>query len=349
MHVHKSVYFDYFFFISTSIFLALGSIGIYREAFLYLAMANGVTALGYKLIQNSRIEIPKNFYLYFVFILTLFLHTIILNGNLYFCWLFASGLIQWLVGYNFKEIFSKYFMYALTILGLLMGSLYFYSTVYPIEIPNLVSLFAPATETFKHSNIGDLWAVILIGLFYNYTKRPSKAYIPLFLFGAYFLTVSYSRTAVLSLLLGILFIYFKTKREVFFKKYLSYILLFCSLVFVYISSSKTLVYSRPFFFDAIAGLYKYPLGTGLGNFGIVSLKTNLAHNIIFEIVSALGIFSVVFIYWLYIEVISLFKTRAINIEAAAIFLAILVNFSFNTTYIIPSFIWIWFVTLGLTR
>ena len=345
MHVHKNVYFDYFFFISTSIFLALGSIGIYREAFLYLAMANGVTALGYKLIQNSRIEIPKNFYLYFVFILTLFLHTILLNGNLYFCWLFASGLIQWLVGYNFKEIFSKYFMYALTILGLLMGSLYFYSTVYPIEIPNLVSLFAPATETFKHSNIGDLWAVILIGLFYNYTKRPSKAYIPLFLFGAYFLTVSYSRTAVLSLLLGILFIYFKTKREAFFKKYLSYILLFCCLVFVYISSSKTLVYSRPFFFDAIAGLYKYPLGTGLGNFGLVSLKTNLAHNIIFEIVSAMGLFSVFFVYWFTNLIREFLKKSSNNVEYASMLLVIFVTFLFNTTYTIPSFVWIVFLVL----
>jgi hypothetical protein len=339
--------FDYFFLIITAVLLALGSIGVFSEAFLFLGVVNAVIALGYKLSMNGKIGFPKNYFLYIVFLLTLLVHTYFAEGKFLFFWIFFSGGLLWLEVYNLKKIFSQYFTSMLIILGVLMGILYFYSLRNPIVLPNLVSLFAGTTNLIKHSNIGDLWAIVLIPILYKLIKNKSKIYIPLLLLGIYFLVVSYSRTAIVSLSVGIVCLF---KNDIFKSEYRKASgILFVGIVilFIYFGLSKTTLLSRPYFLQAIMGLFKYPLGTGMGNFNLISHDSNLVHNIFLEILSGMGIFSIFFFAWIYKVLKRITISKQVDNVMVAIFLATLTDFCFNTTYTIPGFMWIWFVVLGL--
>lgn len=340
---------DYCFLISTSILLALGSIGVYREVFILLGAINALAALGYKLIHKGRVEIPKTFFLYILFLTILLIHTQIMGGKFIFFWLFLSGGLVWIEVYNFKNLFAQYFNSILIIMGLLMGVLYFYSLSFPVILPNLVSLFSAPTSLIKHSNIGDLWAVILTSVFFLLSRKRSIFYIPIFIIGVYFLAISYSRSALVSLAVGVLYIFQKSESQKLFRKFFIFSLLGVVILIIYSSMSKTVLLSRPYFLQAIIGFAQYPLGTGMGNFSYVSSASNLVHNIVLEVFSGMGIFSIVFIVWLYKVLRSLFTSHNISIEAVAIFLVVLIDFCFNTTYTIPAFVWIWFFALGLIQ
>ena len=110
--------------------------------------------------------------------------------------------------------------------------------------------------------------------------------------------------------------------------------------------------------QGIVGIYKYPLGVGVGNYKIITLDrtTNIfratsfspmAHNIIIEIISGLGIFAISFIFWL-VEVINyVFKKNNNNNNLwAAVFLGLSINFLFDFTYFIPTMVWLWLISLG---
>jgi hypothetical protein len=338
---------DYFFLISTSTFLALGGIGVFSEAFLLLGTVNAIIALGCKILLNGKVEFPKNYFLYIIFLLTLLIHTYFTGGKFLFFWLFLSGGLLWLEVYNFKEVFSKYFSSLLIILGILMGILYFYSLGNPIVLPNLVSLFAGTTGLIKHSNIGDLWAIVLIPILYKLTKDKSKIYIPLMLVGIYFLSISYSRAAIVSLSVGIVYLF---KDDIFKKNYRKrFGILFTGIIilFIYFGLSKTILLSRPYFLQALLGLFQYLLGTGMGNFPLISYDSNLVHNIFLEILSGMGVFSIFFFVWMYRVIKNVILSKQVNNVAVAIFLAVLADFCFNTTYTIPGYIWIWFLALGI--
>ena len=338
---------DYFFLVSTVVFLALGCIGIYGELFLLLGIVNAVVALGYKIFRTSKLQIPPTLSLYALFLFVLLIHTYLTGGNMTFLWILLSGGLVWLEIFNFKKIFSRYFTPILIILGILMGGLYFYSLSFPTGPSGLVSLFSAPTGIMKHGDIGDLWAIILVDVFYLFSKKRQFFYLPLFVIGAYFLAISYSRSALLALAVGIFYVFQKSGSREKLKNILIIFLLCITALFIYAGLSKTVLFSRPYFWYAIAGIIKYPLGTGLGNFSVLNAGTNLVHDIILEMFSGMGIFSVFFIVWLYKVLKNIFTSRNINIEAAAVFLAILIDFSFITTYTIPAFIWLWFMSLAL--
>lgn len=338
---------DYFFLISTFVVLALGSIGIERGTVIWIGIAITVAAIGNKLIQNGSVAIPKYFYLYALFVATLLVHTVLTKGDISFFWMFLSGGFFWLEVFNYKDLFSKYWAYFLVALGALMGILYFYSLYSPVGIPDLVSLFSPGSELIKHSGIGDLWAVVLVVAFYLYQKNRSVILLPIILVGLYFVTVSFSRTALVSVVTGILFIQIKSGFSGKFKKELAICFAVLIGIFLYMGVFKTVIFSRPYFFQALASFPKFPFGTGIGNFTLISYDSNLVHNIVLEVFSGLGIFSMIFIAWIYLEIKMLFKKESLNILAAAIFIAVFTNFCFNATYVIPAFVWIWFISLGL--
>jgi hypothetical protein len=171
--------------------------------------------------------------------------------------------------------------------------------------------------------------------------------LPLFVIGAYFLAISYSRSALLALAVGIFYIFQRSGSREKLKNILIISLLCITTLFIYAGLSKTVLFSRPYFWQAIVGFVRYPLGTGLGNFSVLNAGTNLVHDIVLEMFSGMGIFSVFFIVWLYKVLKILFTAHNINIEAAAVFLAIFIDFSFITTYTIPAFIWLWFMSLAL--
>lgn len=312
-----------------------------------LGIANAAAAIGYKLLKNFRLDIPQYFYLYLVFLAVLFIHSKLVNGNLSYFRLLISGGLIWMETYNYKDLFSKYFIYLLTGLGILMGTLYFYSLFSPVNLPEQVSLFALSAPLVNHSLIGELWTLVLVIVYYLYLQKKSPLLIPLFVLGLYFLLVSFSRTAIVSLAAGAFYLHFKTDKGGAHKK--SVILLVTVLLglLLYTSIFKTVIFSRPYFTQAINGLKLFPLGTGIGNFSYISEDSNLVHNLILEMVSGMGIFSLMFIVWLALTLSRFIKDKNTEIISSAIFLTIFANFCFNATYVIPAFVWLWFISLGL--
>lgn len=338
-----------FFLISTAIFLALGSVGVFSMTFLLFGTVNAIMALGYKLLLNGDVDLPRNYFLYVIFLFILSIHTYFTNSNFLFFWIFLSGGLLWLEVYNFKEVFAQYFASILIILGILMGILYFYSLNNPIVLPNLVSLFIGTTNFVKHSNIGDLWAIILIPIIYKLFRNCSKIYIPFALIGIYFLSISYSRAAIVSLMVGIVYLFKDDLLRKNYQKMLKLLFVVLIVLFIYFGLSKTILLSRPYFLQAIVGLTKYSLGTGVGNFGLISHDSNLVHNIFLEILSGMGIFSIFFFAWICEILKRVILCKQVDGMMVAIFLAVLTNFCFNTTYTIPAFVWIWFMSLALSK
>lgn len=341
--------FDYIFFISTCVFIALGCLGIFETAVIVYGTLNAILALGYKLIKTRSIELPQNFGLYLILVLIILIHTYLLHGAYLFSWLFLSGGLYWLMVYNFNDLYAKNLTFILVTIGLLMGIIYFYSLANPISVPNLSSLFAAPTNFLKHSNLGDLWAVVLVSLSPVIISRRISTLIPIYVIGIYFMIISYSRTALVGLTVGTFYTVLQLKTN--YKKTIILILLtIMSLLFVYISLSKTTIFDRPYFWQAIVGLTKYPVGVGMGNFNKVSTLTNYVHDLPLEMVSGLGLFSIIFLAWLYGVLRRIFqKKNQINVEATGVFLTIFTVFLFDTTYTIPGMIWMLFTSLALSE
>jgi hypothetical protein len=77
--------------------------------------------------------------------------------------------------------------------------------------------------------------------------------------------------------------------------------------------------------------------------------SSVAHNIALEVLSGLGILGFVFVYWLYKVLSDLWSDKSKkNILYKSVFFALTVNFLFDSTYFIPTMLWLWFTTLGLS-
>jgi hypothetical protein len=132
-----------------------------------------------------------------------------------------------------------------------------------------------------------------------------------------------------------------------------------SLIFLFLltATGKSVFLSRDYFVQGLVGLVKHPFGAGGGNFNLISEDTgnqilwftktsSLAHNIFIEMISAVGVFATLFIY----IILKLLKSASVKKSFYWIlFIAVLVNFSFDYTYIIPTMTYLWFSFLGLSQ
>ena len=85
----------------------------------------------------------------------------------------------------------------------------------------------------------------------------------------------------------------------------------------------------------------------MGNFLFSNEKTAFAHNIVLEVVVGVGVLGVFFVAWL-IKVLLDIVRRGKSLYSA-LFVALTVNFFFDTTYYIPTMIWLWFIFLGFSQ
>ena len=178
-------------------------------------------------------------------------------------------------------------------------------------------------------------------------QKFQKWHIPLFIIGISMVLMSFSRSAILSLIVGSLYIYYKSDRMKIPQWATITILLLSAFIFLYFGIFKTTLLSRPYIFESIASLIKYPLGIGVGNFNKISVESSATHNVILEFVTGMGILSAIFIVWL-LKVYKSLKEVCVNVLYTAMFLAIFVNFLFDVTYTIPTMNWLLFSTLALT-
>ena len=340
-------YYDYIFIVISSILFVFGTSNLYENYTLPLSIASIFILLGCWLIRGIKINLPKNYILYLVFLVFLSIHTAIYGGKIVYIFLFLSGGLYWITVYNLRVTISKYFFNFLILLGIIMAGITAGSLALGLTYSNANSLFLPAEKGSLHNHLGDLWAIIITGVIYKAIQKFHIWQIPLIALGVIIIAFSLSRSAILALVVGTMYTYWQSTTKKMPKWILITTIGIASIIFIFSSSFKTTLFSRPYVGESIGSLIKYPFGIGIGNFVKASHESTSAHNVLLEIVSGMGIYSIIFIIWS-IKVLRSLVTSKNNVMYMALLLAISVNFLFDTTYIIPTMLWTWFSVLGLS-
>lgn len=345
-------------------FLAIFICGVSRESvtisFLFSIPA---ICLGLFIVskERKRVEIPKNFLIITAFVIVLAAYLFFIKEKVnpfnYLC-VFAISTIFWLIFHNLKQ--GREILFNLILkLTLTYSVLYLITKIFKLDSVPLSKLYFMENIGSRHYHIGDLWAftlVLILGK--NWGNFNIKTWLLIDL-GFLFLVLSNARSAYVSLILGFLYLISRKIGNGNYKKIIPGV--FIALVialFIFASASKTTLLSRPYFLQSIEGFVKYPLGIGMGNFkqigmeyyaknGDTSKFSLYTHNIFLEALSGVGVFSIFFLYFLYVTVKDVLSEKKRNLEWGAVILAILANFMFDTTYTIPGMIWIMFMFLGV--
>ena len=99
---------------------------------------------------------------------------------------------------------------------------------------------------------------------------------------------------------------------------------------------------------------------GLGNFGEVSRDerthlrvfsgySNQAHSIALEFISGLGLIGLLYVYWLVSRLGEVPRVKSKKYLAYVLFVMLTVNFMLDTTYFVPTMMWMWGGLLGLAQ
>jgi hypothetical protein len=313
------------------------------------------------LIKNKvKISFPKHFGLGIIVALIFQIYLVFIPEKFnpfIFSATWSLGMAYWLIFYNLKNgpnVLSKILLTLLVIYSVL----YFVSKVSGnTEVLKIGKLYFQNTATGIHWDIGDLWAISLVYLVGRTRWKFDFNSIITVIAGLYFLAISNVRTAYLSLIVGVVYLAIKSPVTKKIQKIMTGVLVICASVFIiYISFGKSLLFSRPYFFQSLVMLPKHPLGVGMVNFKQISTEFLLenpsvssfslyTHNIVFEAISGIGIFSILFIIFIALILKDALNENK-NISEAALLIAVLFNFMFDFSYIIPALIWLMFVSLG---
>lgn len=350
----KSVGLDHIFLMLTGVLIIMGSVGVFKAVTIPLCLAVNSFYLAVKLIKNKKITLPDTYGLYMIFIIALFVHTLLFNGEIIFFWMFLSGGLFWVSIYNCKILAGKFFPKFLTALGILMALLFICFRTRGVTSLSPDNLFLPLQDWTIHNHIGDLWAIISVVLVFRLAKKLEPKELVLFFIGLVIIALSSSRSAVISLAAGIIFLInrLQTEGKLKIQKKHANILAVAAIgifsaLLIYFGIRKPTLTARPYFMEAIMSIFKRPLGIGMGNFATVSPETNIVHNIVLEVEAGMGVFSIIFIIWLYKVFVAVFVKRGGEILYNALALTIFTNFFFDSTYVIPGMLWIFFAVLAL--
>jgi len=322
--------------------------------------------------KKVSIKLPPHFKVFSIFLLFAMLSldwTKHLITSSEFLFLFIGGWLFWLVFYNLKSHINFPIENIILLLGLIFGGLFVSRFIWNWDSTVGLSLFfTPTTIGSPHNHIGDFWAVVSVVIFYKLYKNPKKYFLWLFIpLAIFFMAMSLSRAAYLALFSGIFFLAYKggAFKKLYRYKYIVTVLviLFLSLLFL-VATQKSILFSRPYFIHSLVGLKYYPFGVGLGNFGFISIdpRTHIlgldqtsiyTHNIVLEMISGVGIFGLIFAYWLFKVCKDILSGSRFlnnrNFVYQAIFLTLTVNFLFDYTYFNSTMSWLWFISLALSQ
>lgn len=349
------------------IFLLLLLAGARPEIGLYI-IVGGITVsvyLLFLLIDNKRVNLPKGFPVYSLFLL-LFLLSLFWSHDwgksLGHLLNFTAGGVFWVVAYNQKNRFEKGFNQTILFLGIVFGAFAIANRLFGF-IPfgrSISSLVLPYTG--NHHHIGDFWAVVLTVVIYYVFVNRRKVFALLFIPGIYLLALSLSRSAYLALAVGIFYIFYRKGWVEKYKKILAVSVLVLLVLLVFAGTKKTILVSRPYFIQSLLGLVKYPFGVGVGNFKVISLActkckewgfgsfSSNVHNIALEMLSGMGILGFSFVTWLYVVVKDVLdRSTPKNLIYAVVFLVLLANFLFDSTYYSSTMLWLFFLSLGIAQ
>ncbi|MFV1917611.1 MAG: O-antigen ligase family protein [Patescibacteria group bacterium] len=349
------------------VFFFIGGLGIEVDVVQYFGVLVGVLLVSLTWLLKRKIKLPRGIILYSLFLILFIAHSfkvsIYSKKSLEVFSLFFGGGLFWVAAYNLRDELRPYFDKIIIIFGLIFAGLYFFNNLF--GDPTLVkpwSLYAQASAFVNHNHIGDLWAVVLTVAAFYAAKKPKSLYIWILIpLGVYLLVASQSRSAYVALAVGVSCL---AKELGLIGRYKKAFVLFIVLIlalFLYVGTQKSILFSRPYYMQAIVGFIRTPQGVGVGNFGIISKDpanhilglsgfSSVAHNIVLEVMTGLGILGLVFVGWFIKILYELWKkSSSKELVYKATFFALTANFLFDTTYFIPVMLWLWFTALGLSQ
>lgn len=340
-------------------FLFLGGLGIEKNLVQIGGLAFGGLLLLVHLFFKKKISLPHGFLAYGLFLLFLFAYHVLSPGrsNFDYLVLFTSGGLFWLFFYNQRSFIPK-FSYLILALGVLFGLGYFLHPFLGVEMFNR-GLIAPYTKT--HHHLGDFWVVPLLITLALWLKKKRWWHYLFFALGIFFLTASLSRSAYVALAIGVTYLFIKKGLPGRFRRVFWTIIGLSALLFLSAGIFKTTLYSRAYFVQGAVGFVRNPLGVGMGNFDLISRDpaanpwgmkffSSLAHNVFLEVLVGMGVLGLTFIYWFIKVARNLWKAKdKETLVYQAIFFALTANFFFDTTYVIPTMVWLWFMALGVSQ
>lgn len=315
-------------------------------------------------LRNKQINFPSGFYLYGLFLIFFALNLFWSKDfwiTFWYLLLFSIGFLFWVISYNLKNKFKDH-ENIIVILGIIFGILSIINILgYIPSNANSFSIYKFASK--DHLHIGDFWAIILSVFTAKLIMKSVKKtlWLVLIILGVFFLYLSQSRTAFLTLIVGISYLLNNLPSN---KKYLlslSFLILLAVGLFLIYGRTKPTILSRGYYLQAIVGFLKYPLGVGIGNFGSISANqsthifgfrefSSVAINIILEMFAGIGIFAFIFLLWFLKALASVLENSdGERLITRVIFLTLTVNFMFDFTYFIPTMLWLWFISLGLSQ
>lgn len=355
--------------------LILGGLGITSPPVSYLGFASGLVVGLLAYFFFNKVEIPRGFFLYLLFLLFLSLHPYLFkikDAQTYqYFWLLSTGGILWYASFNLKSYLSEKFYLIIVAAGLVFGCLFYLGKILNTNFnSNSFGLFTSFEKT--HNHIGDLWFLIIVMIVALWNRLKKTSSIFLLFFAVPIMLFSQSRSAYLALAAGLF--YFLTASKNISKRNKESInkivILTLLALFLVSGSNKSLLFSRPYFSYGVGGLISHPMGVGIGNFGKISseeivqmknekgmsddetkgLFTSVTHNLLLEVFTGLGIIGgVFFMFWfIYLVTGIKWKSRS-NLAYKAAFIGLTFNFMTDYTYVIPTMFWIWFILLGLIQ
>lgn len=310
-------------------------------------------------IKNKRIIFPNGsiFLLLFCLIQIPFLILYEHGYSIDFFLLFLSGTCFLISSYNLHKIFRCSFENIVIITSIILGAIYLISHyIYdPFHFMN-TPLFYSAPQ-YLHVHIGDLFAVIFIMSLYRLLKQKKRIYIPVLAISTFFIAVSLSRSALISLAAGLFYLFFLNTDFSKYKKTAMLLFISACVIFLFEGAVKPIFKDREYYLLAIYAFYKRPLGIGLGNFsnllrfGIQGRTNSIyTHSLPLEVLIGTGIWGLPFFIWLYKVIKDIFVIRKVDYLIYPLMIIVLIiNFTFDTTYMIPPMFWILFITLGLAQ
>lgn len=353
-----------FFLICLGVLFLLGGLGggIAGIWVSFLGVGASFIYLLFFTFKAKNLIVPKGFGVYLVF-LALLLSNVFFSSKkdstLNYFLIYLSGGIFYLLFYNLAEKIENGFEKLLLTVGLIFAALLAIFFIFKGLPTTPGSLFLPAASYRNHNHIGDFWVILLIVGVYRFLQGRQKLYLFILALGVILEAISLSRSAYLGVIVALAYLFWKKggflSNQKAFKASLS---VFLGL-FLIGSFFKSTLFSRAHYFvQAAYGAFKYPFGVGVGNFELVSKDpqshlfglgnfSTMTHSIVLEFWVGMGIFAIVFVVWLIKTILRL--RNANNLLFFALWIAVLVNFLLDSTYIIPTMVWVWFCLLGLAE
>jgi hypothetical protein len=347
-----------------AVFLFLGGLGIETTTVYYFGALIGFLLLGLAAIWQGRLRLPSRTLLYGLFLI-LFALSLLWSRDArtsleYFA-LFLSGGLLWLVSFNLKKELSFWLDKLVILLAVIFGAFFLQNRFFGQPTVSPWSFHLAYSSSYDHYHIGDLWAVALtIVVFYIIRKKEWWHWLLVGL-GIYFLAASLSRSAYVALAAGVSYLFYSKKWLYKYRRVFISLVVLAVALFLFAGLKKPLIHNRQYYFQAIVGFLHNPLGVGVGNFGVISGKpvyhlwgfsgfSCVVHNIVLELLVGMGVFGFAFVVWLVKVFTDIWKDKdGKDLIYKAIFVSLGVNLMFDSTYFVPTMLWLWFMALGLSQ